>query len=290
MNANELVILLLKGSIFLMVLALGLRSSVDDALYLFRRPEQLLRSLLAMDVIMPLVAVILALAFDLLPAVRVAIVALAVSPVPPLLPRKQLKAGGASSYVVGLLFAAALLAIVLVPVLVDVIARIFGREVHVGSSRIAAVMALSVLVPLVVGVLVRAVAPGFAQRIAGPVASLATVLVVIGLIPLLVVALPTSMHLIGNGTLLAIVMFAVAGLAAGHLLGGPERQTRSVLALATEARHPGVALAIGAVVFPDGQKLVLAAVLLYVLVAAILAIPYIQWQKRHLAVPGGAAA
>jgi BASS family bile acid:Na+ symporter len=151
-------------------------------------------------------------------------------------------------------------------------------------------MGVSVLAPLALGVLIHTVAPRFAMRAVGRVSAAATVLLLVGFVPLLVVALPASMSLIGNGTLFAIIVFAASGIVAGHLLGGPERENRGVLALATTSRHPGAALTIGAVAYPAGQKLVMAAVVLYLLTAALVSVPYITWSKRHSAVPGGAAA
>ena len=59
---------------------------MEHVLYVLRRPALLARSLLAMYVLMPIVAVALAVAFDLIPSVEIALLALAVSPVPPLLP------------------------------------------------------------------------------------------------------------------------------------------------------------------------------------------------------------
>jgi bile acid:Na+ symporter, BASS family len=53
-----------------------------------------------------------------------------------------------------------------------------------------------------------------------------------------------------------------------------------VLALASGARHPGAALAIATANFPE-QKLAPAAILLYLLLSAILSIPYVMWGKRH---------
>ena len=78
----------------------------------------------------------------------------------------------------------------------------------------------------------------------------------------------------------AIVAFSLAGLAAGHLLGGPDPDDRVVLALATASRHPGVALAIASANFP-GQKLVPVAVLLYLIVSAIVSIPYLTGRRRQ---------
>jgi bile acid:Na+ symporter, BASS family len=53
-----------------------------------------------------------------------------------------------------------------------------------------------------------------------------------------------------------------------------------VLALATSSRHPGVALAIATANFPD-EKLVLPAVLMFLLAGAILSIPYVKWQSSR---------
>ena len=64
-------------------------------------------------------------------------------------------------------------------------------------------------------------------------------------------------------------------------LGGPDPDDRAVLALATASRHPGVALAIASANFP-GQTLVPAAVLWYLIVSALVSIPYLTWrQRRH---------
>jgi BASS family bile acid:Na+ symporter len=87
--------------------------------------------------------------------------------------------------------------------------------------------------------------------------------------------------LLGDGTLLAIVLFLVLGLLAGHLLGGPTPGDRSVLALATASRHPGVALVIAQLAFPT-EKAVLAALLLYLVAGMIVTLPYVRWRKKAL--------
>jgi BASS family bile acid:Na+ symporter len=79
-------------------------------------------------------------------------------------------------------------------------------------------------------------------------------------------------------SVLAIVMFTVAGLAIGHLLGGPNHDHSVVLALSTACRHPAIALAIAAANFP-GQRFV-AILLLCLIVNAIAGVPYLIWQRR----------
>jgi hypothetical protein len=65
MSLATLILLVLKASIMLNVIGLGLNASAQDATYLFHRPNQLLRSLLAMNVVMLLCATVLAVNFDL---------------------------------------------------------------------------------------------------------------------------------------------------------------------------------------------------------------------------------
>ena len=60
MSIATLLPLAIKISLTLAVLGLGLKASASDALYLFRRPSQLLRAVLSMDVIVPLIAIGLA--------------------------------------------------------------------------------------------------------------------------------------------------------------------------------------------------------------------------------------
>jgi BASS family bile acid:Na+ symporter len=282
MSLAALILLVVKASIFLTVFALGLEATVEDALYVLRRPAVLVRSLLAMNVIMPIVAVALALAFDFSTAVEIALLALALSPVPPLLPKKEFRAGGRSSYTIGLLVAVTLLAIAIVPITVHLIGRLIGRAAYLGPAAVAQLVFMSALLPLAAGMAVRRFAPKLADHIARPLALVAAIMLAAGVLPILFSAWPEITSLIGNGTIVAIVTFTIIALAAGHLLGGPDPDGRTVLALSTASRHPGIALAIAHASFP-GNKHVLGAVLLYLIVSAIASIPYMNWRKRHRA-------
>jgi BASS family bile acid:Na+ symporter len=104
-------------------------------------------------------------------------------------------------------------------------------------------------------------------------------LLLVAVLPVLVTEWPAIVSLIGNGTLAALGAFVIVGLAVGHLLGGPDPDERGVLALATATRHPAIAIAAAHAAFP-GQKFVVPAILLYVILAAVLSIPYLVWHRR----------
>jgi len=101
----SLIPIAIKASLFLMVFGLGLKASASDTLYLFRRPGKLVRAFLAMDVVVPLVAIALAVTLPLEPPVKIALVTLSLAPLPPTFSKKPLKAGGTVSYAVGLFVA-----------------------------------------------------------------------------------------------------------------------------------------------------------------------------------------
>jgi BASS family bile acid:Na+ symporter len=124
--------------------------------------------------------------------------------------------------------------------------------------------------PLLVGIGVRRLAPPLAERAAFIVGPAATVLLVSVFLPVVPALAKMMLSLVGNGTLVSFSVFTAAGLLVGHFLGGPDLENRSVLALATATRHPGIAVAIAHANFPD-QKLAVPAVFTYTIVGAILA-------------------
>jgi bile acid:Na+ symporter, BASS family len=279
MTVEQLIRLAILLSIMLIVISFSLSATWRDATCLFRNPSQLLRSLLSMNVIMPLFAATLAGIFSLRPAVAIALIAVSVSPVPPFLPVKQLKLVGQQDYVYGLLGASSLLTIVLAPLSILLIGLAFSKETHISPIEIGRMVGLTVFAPFAVGLLIHHLNPTFAVR-AAPIANkVGTVLLVVAFVPVLIKMWAPMIALIGDGTLLAIIAFVIVGLAVGHLLGGPDPRSRTVLALATATRHPGVAMVISAASV-EGSKLVAPALILYLLVSAIASAPYSQWRKR----------
>ena len=234
-----------------------------------------------MMVVMPLIVVAVATALDLPFAVKVALVAISISPVPPILQKKQLGAGGRIEFVTGLLVAMSALAIVLVPLWVWILDRVFARHAELYPLAVAKVMLTTVFIPLTVGLLIRRFVPK-AERARGrswrsPERSS-------GSSPLILIwgMWPQVRTFLGNGLILLIVAMAVVGLVVGHLLGGPIEGDRTALAMATASRHPAVALAVATSGAAAQPKPELAIILLYLVVATVVSIPYQAWRHGML--------
>jgi len=282
----KFVLIALQVSIVLLVLAIGIRTTWAEAIFLFQNPELLFKSLLARNVVMPLVAILLVKAFSIHSAVKLSIVLLSVTPIPPLLPRTLEKAGARASYACGLLVSHSVLAILLVPLTVEVLNLVFVAQAHFGPLAVAKTVVMFILVPLATGMVIGRFLRNKAPRIARAVGAVGNILLLLAFLPTLVLLWQTVQIVAGNGALLALALFILAGLVAGHLLGGPRAGDRTALAVATASRHPGLAIAIAIANFPGQGKLVIGVVLIYLVLNLTLPIPYIRWRRRALGVAG----
>ena len=200
MNTIAIILLMLRASIILSVFAIGLKATFADATFLFRRPADLLRALLSMNVLMPLAAVAFAAPFDLHPAVKITLLVISVSPPPPILPLKALKAGGTEAYTIGLLVAAAVLSIVVIPLSLEVFEEFIGVSLAIGAGEVAALALTTIVMPLLVGITVRRAVPTTADRMARPIGVLASVLLALSAIPILIGLSRATLSLLADGT------------------------------------------------------------------------------------------
>jgi BASS family bile acid:Na+ symporter len=287
MDPAQILKLALQVSIMLTVFGFGLRATLEDLLYLVRHPRMLVISLVSMFIVMPFIALALVLVFDPPQVARVALVALALSPVPPILLTRQRKAGGRDSYGLGLTAAVSILSIVLIPALVAFLGRLMDRPFEMGPAAVAGQVVVAVVLPLAAGMLVRAFLPRVAEQLAKPAALVANVLLFAAAVVVLVAAFPRLAQVLTFGTVAAVVAFTVLGLAFGHILAAPDPGDSAVLALASAVRHPGIALAIAGANFPSLD--VGAVIILYLVIGAVVCLPYMKrMHRRAVAVPAQA--
>jgi BASS family bile acid:Na+ symporter len=276
-DAKQLLVLAFQIAIIGTVFTYGLRTTLDDVLYLVRRPGLLLRSLLSVFVVMPVLAIILVKMFDIKSTTEVVLVALAISPIPPLMPKNEGKAGGHAPYALALMALLAVAAIVLVPLAVHFVGLVFDRPVEMGPGPIAKIVLMMIVAPLVIGMVVRAAFPHVAARVQAPIGKAATILLLLAALVLLALTWRAIWSATGGGAILGLVAFVVLGLVVGHLLGGPEPEHSTVLAMSTACRHPAIALTIAAAAYPDERFA--GTIILYVLLNTVLWMAYAAWQR-----------
>jgi BASS family bile acid:Na+ symporter len=266
---------LVKMSVTVLILAIGMQSTVDDLTYLWRRPWLLTKSMVAMYVFVPLMAVALARVLPVPFGLKVAVVVVAISAGAPLVPRKLMPLSN-DGYVFSVIATSSLLAIVTVPLWLIALSALSGATPEITPAEVARLLGKAFLLPLAIGMGIRMLAPDLSEKLADVLLKAGGIVLTLGGLVLLVLGWPLLKEA-GWISLLVLGLLTALALAIGHLLGGPEEEDRTALAIACATRHLGIAVLVAAAV--PGQRT--GVLVIAYLVASLLAsIPYIRWRKR----------
>ena len=276
--------LLVTATLFAIMFALGVGLPLDGLGRWQQHRGLLLRGLIGTCLLVPVAAALLLLlppTMALSQPARFSIALMAVCPSAPLLMRKAGKQGG-DRILAGLLqVAAALAAIITIPLLASGFTRIFGVEGwQVQSHHVAAQVALVQLLPLLLGLLVRRFAPSWASRLETPLDRLANGLLLLLVLVVLGKTAPLLVTYVGANLIALPVMAALVliSLALGYGLANRDPCLGVTLALVTSMRNPGLALLLAGIYAPE-MPAVKLGILVYLLITVLLSIPFLRWQR-----------
>jgi bile acid:Na+ symporter, BASS family len=284
---HPIFLMLVTVTIFTLMLALGVNHSFQQLTSLLRRPQLLLRSLLAVIVLVPVFVGLLLWLLELPSAIAAGLAVLAAAPGAPLTYKRTEMAGGDLTYSASLQLTLALLAVVVTPLILAIFNALFkivGDPIT--PFHVARQVAEVTFLPVIIGLLIQRFAPHLAKAIGKQVRIIANLLFILLLAALIfLILLAPDFRMMLNLCALAtgaIIIMVAVSLAIGHFLGGPLREQRSVLAIATIARNVGLALFIASR-WDNGQNII-PTLLTYLIWGALLGVLYSIWSKRCLLV------
>ena len=261
------------------MLAVGLSLTVGQILAPLRNARLVILALVANFVLMPLAALLIARVFRLDQPLGVALLLLGGAAGAPFLPKLAGVAKGNLAFSVGLMVLLMVLTVGYMPIVMPLLLE----GVSVDPMEIARSLVMLMLLPLVIGLAVRAsfaAAAGWAAPVLNRVSTLSLILMVV---LMLVTNLRNIIDLFGTRGVLASIVFLVVGFGLGWLLGGPGRDTRSVLAMGTAQRNIAAALVVG------GQNFDEPRVVVMVVVVAIVGLLVLMPLGRKVAGPAATA-
>jgi BASS family bile acid:Na+ symporter len=237
--------------------AVALRSSAPG-----RQRGLLGRSLLAMLLVVPAVTIALVKVVPVAPEVRTGLMSVGIAVGPAAALGKSGRAEGDAEYALSLNLTLLLAGLLYVPLAAALVSVAFPRDLAVSARDVLRPVLTVELAPVLAGLGLARLAPRAAARLARPVSRAGNV--VLGVVGLMVLALVwRAMLRIGGAGLLVVAAAALAGVVAGHALGGPSRRTRMVLASFAAVRFPAMALVVAAAAQQGRRALpVIAAYLL----------------------------
>lgn len=274
--------ILVKATIFSLMLSTGVNLSLEKMVSFWRKPVILFRALFAVVVLVPLVVVILLKLFHLPSEVMIGLAFLAASPGAPLTTKRSQMAGARFRYSASFQLTLALLSVIITPVTLSIFAVFFqGIPNKVKILEVAQQVTLVQFLPISFGLLLQKFGTKYAETIARPLTIISNSLFLVLIILASIVGIPLMFKVWGL-PLVAIAIMVIISLGIGHVLGDPDENKRSVLAIACIARNVGLALFIG--VLNDVQQQIIPTLIAYLILGSIFGILYSIWYKRKLTI------
>ncbi|NUP07323.1 MAG: hypothetical protein HOW73_14815 [Polyangiaceae bacterium] len=267
---------LLGHVVFALMLSTGLSSRPRELADIVRRPALYARAMLVMWIAVPLLAIATIALLRLPRRPAELMVIMSICPGAPVIPDATKRSSETHSTVgLNLLLLASLLAPLLTPAWMALLARVYAVEVGIISPlQVLGAIAPRVLLPLALGLLVRRYAPRAADVLARPVHYFfLAALVVAGAMafrlggPVFEDISPRT----GVAAFVMVIGASLMGYAAAANLGG-ERRT---VGIAAALGNPVLALAVIANSHPGFQAA--ALMLAYVILRTIALVPFLQW-------------
>ena len=257
------------------MLAMGAGLTVSQISEPLRNARLVTLALLANFVVMPLGALVLAKVLWLDEPFGVALLLLGCAAGAPFLPKLAELAKGNLGFAVGAMVLLMVVTVVYLPIVLPLLLP----EVSVDSWGIARSLILLMLLPLATGLALKARYGDLAARLK-PILDWVSNLSLIFLVVLITAAnIDKVLQVFGTRGILAGLLFIALGFGVGWLLGGPDADTKRVMALGTAQRNIAAALVVASQSFSDPKVVVM------VIVVAIVGLIILMPISRALASP-----
>jgi bile acid:Na+ symporter, BASS family len=238
------------------MLSMGLSLTVGQILAPLRNYRLIVLGLVANFVLMPFAAFAIARLLRLDEPLGIALLLLGTASGAPFLPLLARISKGNLALSVGLMVLLMVVTVGYMPVVLPLMLE----GVAVDPMKIGRSLVFLMMLPLAVGLLVRARLSGLAAK-AQPSLSRLSILSLALLIALLLITnMQNVLNLYGTRGVLASILFIAAGSGIGWVLGGPQSDTRGVMALGTAQRNIAAALVVGGQNFSDPRVIVMVVV------------------------------
>jgi BASS family bile acid:Na+ symporter len=238
------------------MLAVGLSLTVGQIVAPLRNGKLVALALLGNFVLMPLGAFVVARLLWLDESLRVALLLLSTAAGAPFLPMLAGIAKGNLAFAVGLMVLLMILTVGYMPLALPLLLE----GVAVDPTKIARSLVLLMLLPLALGLGVKALYALAAARVRPFLDRVSSLSLALLTILIVAVNINNLVALFGTRGILASILFLCVGVSIGWFLGGPNPDTRGVMALGTAQRNIAAALVVGGQNFDDPKVIVMVVV------------------------------
>jgi len=238
------------------MLAMGLGLTLGEIIAPLRSVRRMVMSLLANFIVVPLIALALAALLRLDQPLGVGLLLLGSAGGAPFLPKLAQLAKGNLAFAVGLMVLLMVVTVAYLPLVLPLLLP----GVSVDPATIEHKLFLLMLLPLAGALAFKARFAGIAARVKPILDRISNLSLILLVLLLVAVNVKNVLAIFGTRGILAGLLFIAISFATGWLLGGPDTDSRRVLALGTAQRNIAAALVVGGQSFPDPKVVVMVVV------------------------------
>ena len=271
---------LLNFFVFLVMLSIGLRVSGGELLEVLRNRALFTRTLLANCVLIPGIGFLLVKLFPLSPDATVGILLLAAIPGTPIALQFTRMAKTRLAFAAVMTFVLSVVSIALTPLAVEVMPQTAQRSERPILNLLLSIL-LYIAAPLCAGLWMARRVPRSAVQLVLPLEILASGVFIFLMWETRLARREALFAIAGRGTILAMFSLLIISMLIGWIIGGPDNESRRVLATATGMRSVIVVLYIARYCFPGTNIYMIPIVYLSLMVPANLLfhLAFVGWHK-----------
>ena len=256
---------LLNFFVAVVMFSIGLRTLGGEFLNILRDRALFARTLLANCILIPAIGLLLVRSFPLNHDATIGILLLAAIPGTPIALQFTRMAKTRLAFAAAMTLVLSLVSIAMTPLAIEAMpqtARRTERPVLILMVNIT----LYIVLPLCAGVWAARRVPKIAPRLVLPLSLLATVAFLFLMWETRLVRRQAFNAIRGGGTVLAMLLLLLLSMLIGWAIGGPDRETRRILATSSGMRSVIVVLYVARFCFPDSNVFMIPIVYLSLMV------------------------
>ena len=271
---------LLNFFVAVVMISIGLRVSGGELLDILRNRALLTRTLLANCILIPAIGFLLVRIFQLTPDASIGILLLAAIPGTPIALQFTRMAKTQLAFAAAMTFVLSLVSIAMTPLAIEVMPGLAQRDQRPMLLLVASI-ALYIALPLCTGLWVARCIPKIASRLVLPLSVLASIVFIFLMWETHLVRRQAFNAIRGGGTILAMLLLLLLSMLIGWLIGGPDRESRRVLATSTGMRSVILVLYVARYCFPGTNVYTIPIVYLSLMVPTNLLfhLAFTGWHK-----------
>jgi BASS family bile acid:Na+ symporter len=271
---------LLNFFVAIVMFSIGLSVRRGELFNIVRNRALLTRTLLANCLLIPAIGFLLVRVFPLNSEARIGILLLAAIPGTPIALQFTRQAKTQLAFAAAMTFVLSVVSIALTPLAIEVMPEMTQRSERPVLLLVANI-ALYIALPLAAGVWAAPRAPKIARKLILPMGLLASVVFVFLMWETRLLRAQAFREIRGGGSILAMFLLLVLSMLIGWPIGGPERESREVLATSTGMRSVIVVLYVARYCFPGTNVHMVPIVYLSLMVPTNLVfhLAFVGWNK-----------